>query len=178
MRDLVLEKKFKNKTITGKQFEVIIEITKGSKNKYEYDHSTGFLHLDRILYTSTHYPQNYGFIPSTLASDGDPLDVLVICTENIIPLSTVTCKPIGVLKMLDSGKSDYKIVAVPLNDPYFNCYDDINELPLHLAEEIKHFFKVYKSLEGKRTNIGLIHDKNEAIKVIEECIEAYNKQME
>ncbi len=178
MRDKFLEEKFATKKICGTQFEVIIEITKGSKNKYEYDHDTGFLRLDRILYTSTHYPQNYGFIPNTLASDGDPLDVLVVCGEPIVPLGTVTCKPIGVLKMLDGGKKDYKIVAVPLNDPYFNCYEDITELPEHLSDEIKHFFKVYKSLEGIKTNIKTIDRKEEAINVIEDCIKAYWDQKE
>ena len=170
-----LEQKFKNKIISPKQFEVIIEITKGSKNKYEYDHETGLLRLDRILYTSTHYPQNYGFIPNTYASDGDPLDVLVICSEAILPLSVVTCKPVGVLKMLDRGAKDYKIVAVPLNDPYFNCYNDISEFPSHLSEEIKHFFKVYKYLEGIETNIKTIDGREEAEKIIQECIDEYQK---
>ncbi len=171
-----LEDKFKNKTIIATQFDVIIEITKGSKNKYEYDYETGLLKLDRILYTSTHYPQNYGFIPKTMAQDGDPLDVLVISSEAILPLSIVTCKPIGVLKMLDGGKEDYKIVAVPLNDPHFNCYTDISELPEHLSEEIKHFFKVYKSLEGIKTDIKTINGSKEASVIIDKCIKEYLKK--
>ena len=168
--------KFKDKTLNENEFSVLIEIEKGSKNKYEFDLETGFLRLDRILYTSTHYPHNYGFIPRTLADDGDPLDVLVICSEPILPLSIVECKPIGVLEMIDNNKYDYKIMAVCLNDPFYKDFDDISDLPDHIAEEIRHFFKVYKSLEqNKKTDVGFLRGKKRAQEIIRECIDAYSK---
>lgn len=166
---------FKDAKITDESFLVVIEISKGSKNKYEYDRSTGLLHLDRILYTSTHYPQNYGFIPLTWADDGDPLDVLVLCSEQILPLSTVQCRPIGIIKMIDGGKKDYKVIAVPENDPFYNDFTDVSQIPMHMTEEIKHFFKVYKSLEGKETTIKDLYGKEEAKEVIRSCIACFNK---
>ncbi len=166
---------FKDAKITDESFLVVIEISKGSKNKYEYDRSTGLLHLDRILYTSTHYPQNYGFIPLTWADDGDPLDVLVLCSEQILPLSTVQCRPIGIIKMIDGGKKDYKVIAVPENDPFYNDFTDVSQIPMHMIEEIKHFFKVYKSLEGKETTIKDLYGKEEAKEVIRSCIACFNK---
>jgi len=172
MKYYYLNSKFTKNDITPDVFYAVIEISKGSKNKYEYDHNTGLLILDRILYTSTHYPQNYGFIPLTFAEDGDPLDVLVICSESIVPLALVKCKPIGVVKMIDGGSKDYKIIAVPLNDPFFNIYNDVSELPNHINDEIIHFFKVYKSLEGKKTEIKDIENALEAKKVIKDCINA------
>ena len=109
--------------VTPDRFLALIEISKASKNKYELDKETGHLILDRVLFTSTHYPQNYGFIPRTYARDYDPLDVLVLCSESIIPMSFVECKPIGVLIMKDNGLFDEKIIAVPLNDPFYSPYD-------------------------------------------------------
>ena len=170
-----LFKNFYDKPLNEESFFALIEIEKGSKNKYEFDLDTGFLKLDRILYTSTHYPHNYGFIPLTLSEDGDPLDVLVICSEPILPMSIVECKPIGVLEMLDSGKKDYKIMAVTKKDPFYNTYNDISELPEHISEEISHFFKVYKTLENKNTEIGGLYGKEVAQKVLKECILAYQK---
>ena len=170
-----LFKNFYDKPLNEESFFALIEIEKGSKNKYEFDLDTGFLKLDRILYTSSHYPHNYGFIPLTLSEDGDPLDVLVICSEPILPMSIVECKPIGVLEMLDSGKKDYKIMAVPKKDPFYNTYNDISELPEHISEEISHFFKVYKTLENKNTEIGGLYGKEVAQKVLKECILAYQK---
>ena len=168
---------FKNKTLNENEFSVLIEIEKGSKNKYEYDLETGFLRLDRILYTSTHYPHNYGFIPLTLADDGDPLDVLVISSESILPLSIVKCKPIGVLEMIDGNKLDYKIMAVCLNDPFYKDFDDISDLPEHMSEEIRHFFKVYKTLEhNKNTDVGFLRGKERAQEIIKDCIEAYKRE--
>lgn len=154
-------------------FLAVIEISKGGKNKYELDKETGVLRLDRVLYTSTHYPANYGFIPRTYARDDDPLDVLVLCSESIIPMTLVQCRPIGVLKMTDSGKMDEKIIAVCINDPFYNFYSDINELPPHLFQEIRHFYSVYKMLEGKETRVEEISGHKEAENVIEECIEYY-----
>ena len=137
--------------INQDDFIAYIEIQKGSKNKYELDKQTGLLILDRILYTSTHYPANYGFIPRSYGDDGDPLDVLVLCSENILPQSLVRCFPIGVISMLDQGKNDDKIVAVPFNDPVYNTYSDVFQLPQHVMDEMAHFFTVYKSLEQKDT---------------------------
>ena len=164
--------------ITTNNFIALIEISKGSKNKYELDKETGHLILDRVLFTSTHYPQNYGFIPRTFAKDYDPLDVLVLCSEDILPMSFVECSPIGVLIMTDNGLNDEKIIAVANNDPFYNGYKDISEVPDHVMEEIKHFFSVYKTLEGKSTAIDQVLGREDAEKIIEECIRAYHNQIE
>ena len=164
------------KRITENVFEVLIEIPKGSKAKYELDKETGLLRLDRILYTSTVYPANYGFIPRTLADDGDPLDVLVLCNETINPMTLVTCMPIGVIKMIDGGELDEKIIAVPVKDPNYKHFNDINELPKHIFDEMMHFFEVYKVLEHKTTTVKEICRKSEAIEIIAKCIETYNKK--
>ena len=132
--------------IKPEDFLAVIEIPKGSKNKYELDKETGLLILDRILHTSTHYPANYGFIPRTYGDDGDPLDVLLLCSEPVQPMTLVRAYPIGVISMLDNGKNDEKIIAVPFNDPNYNCYHDISELPGHVVDEMEHFFTVYLSL--------------------------------
>ena len=157
-------------------FVAVIEISKGGRNKYELDKETGILKLDRVLYTATHYPANYGFIPRTYAGDNDPLDVLVLCQEKIVSMAMVEVYPIGVLKMIDSYEFDEKIIAVPKNDPYLNMYKDITEVPEHIAAEIKHFFEVYKQLEGKQTMVDKIMGREEAERIIEECIENYNKK--
>ena len=157
----------------AEDFWAVIEIEKGSKNKYELDKETGLLRLDRILYTSTHYPANYGFIPRTWADDGDPLDVLVVCSESIIPLSLVRCFPIGVMIMEDNGSLDEKIIAIPFDDPTFHLYTDISELPAHVASEIRHFFRVYKSLEGKETVVSDVLGRAEAVKIITKCQNSY-----
>ena len=128
------------KRISPDDFVCVIEITKGSKKKYELDKESGFLLLDRILYTSTHYPANYGFIPRTYGDDGDPLDVLLICAEPIEPMTLVRAYPIGVITMIDNGRCDEKIIAIPFNDPNYNMYKDIEELPKHISEEMRHFF--------------------------------------
>ncbi len=171
------DEKFINKTITPDSFVAFIEISKGSKNKYEIDHETGCLNLDRILYTSTHYPQNYGFIPRTLADDGDPLDCLVLCSEQIISGATVQCKPLGMVRMIDGGSKDYKIICVPFSDPFYNMYESIDQLPKHLLDEIEHFFTVYKSLEGKTPLIKDIKGISEAKEVIGKCLEAYQNTL-
>lgn len=165
------------KRITKDEFLAMIEIPKGSKNKYELDKDTGRLILDRVLFTSTIYPQNYGFIPLTYARDFDPLDVLVLCSESIVPLAFVKCKPIGVLTMTDNGLDDEKIIAVALNDPFYSQYNDISEVAPHILDEIKHFFTVYKSLEGKETAIHQMKNADEARKIIVSCMEAYNKDI-
>lgn len=152
---------------------VVIEIPKGSKAKYELDKQSGLLKLDRILHTSTHYPANYGFIPRTYADDLDPLDVLVLCSETIIPLTLIQCYPIGVITMLDNGRNDEKIIAIPFNDPTYNSYTDISELPQHIFEEMTHFFTVYKSLENKETVVDEVKGRSDAIKIIEDTIKNY-----
>ena len=164
--------------VTPQRFLAMIEISKGSKNKYELDKETGHLILDRVLFTSTHYPQNYGFIPRTFANDYDPLDVLVLCSESILPMSFVECVPIGVLVMTDNGLNDEKIIAVAANDPFYNSYKDINEVPQHIMDEIKHFFAVYKMLEGKDTTVDVVKDHTEAEKIIEESLQRYHSEIE
>ena len=164
------------KRITPDDFIAVVEIKKGSKKKYELDKETGLIMLDRILYTSTHYPANYGLIPRTYADDGDPLDVLVLCSENIHPLSLVRCYPIGVIKMLDSGKLDEKIIAIPFSDPNYNHYSSIDQLPSHIFDEMRHFFSVYKNLENKETAVKEVSAKEDAVKIISEAIERYNEK--
>lgn len=161
------------KRINKEKFIACIEISKGSKNKYELDKETGRLYLDRILYTSTHYPANYGFIPKTFADDKDPLDVLVICSEPILPLALVECVPIGVLKMVDDDQTDEKIIAICPHDPANNCYKDVSELPQHLFQEIMHFFTVYKQLEGKQPIVKEVLGADEAKKVIQRALDEY-----
>lgn len=161
------------KRITPEDFIAVIEIPKGSKKKYELDKETGLIILDRILHTSTHYPANYGFIPRSYGDDGDPLDVLVLCSEDLDPLTLVRCYPIGYIAMMDGGKRDEKIIAIPFSDPTYNCYKDLNELPAHIFNEMTHFFSVYKSLEGKETVASEINDRNAAIPIIQEAIENY-----
>ena len=163
--------------ITENKFEALIEIPKGCKAKYELDKETGMLRLDRILYTSTVYPADYGFIPRTLAEDGDPLDVLVLCDDSIYPMTLVTCKPIGVIKMVDGGELDEKIIAVALNDPNYKHYYDIKELPKHVYEEMMHFFEVYKKLEHKKTTVREISHREEAERIVKKCMDKYTKKI-
>ena len=157
-------------------FVAVVEIPKGCKNKYELDKKTGMLKLDRILYTATHYPANYGFIPKTYAGDNDPLDVLVLCQEPIYPLTLVECYPVGVLRMTDSNEEDEKIIAIAKKDPFLNCYNDISELPAQISAEIMHFFEVYKQLEGKKTTIDKMMGRKEAEEIIQETIDNYKKE--
>ena len=162
--------------ITPENFMVVIEIPKGSKAKYELDKQSGLLKLDRILHTSTHYPANYGFIPRTYADDLDPLDVLVLCSESILPMTLIQCYPIGVITMLDNGRNDEKIIAIPFKDPTYNEYTDISELPKHIFEEMTHFFSVYKALENKETVVDEVKGKGEAVKIIEAAIKSYKEK--
>lgn len=162
--------------ISKEKFVSVIEISKGCKNKYELDKETGRLKLDRVLYTATHYPANYGFIPKTYADDNDPLDVLVLCQEEILPLTLVDCYPIGVLIMVDGDQRDEKIIAVAEKDPFLNVYQDITELPPHISSEIKHFFEVYKQLEGKTTEVEEFLGRKEAEEIIQKSIESYKEK--
>ncbi|MDD4715117.1 MAG: inorganic diphosphatase [Oscillospiraceae bacterium] len=161
--------------ITPENFIAVIEIPQGSKNKYELDKKTGLLILDRILHTSTHYPANYGLIPRTYADDLDPLDVLVLCSEELHPLTLVQCYPIGVIQMMDSGRVDEKIIAIPFNDPTYNGYKSIFALPKHVYDEMSHFFTIYKALENKETAVDEVLDAPAAIEIIRRAIQSYKK---
>ncbi len=161
------------KRITPEDFVCVIEISKGSKKKYELDKETGYLLLDRILYTSTHYPANYGFIPRTYGDDKDPLDVLLLCSEAIEPMTLVRAYPIGVISMMDNGRNDEKIIAIPFSDPTYNQYTNIDQLPGRIFEEMQHFFRVYKNLENKETAVNEVSDRAAAVKVIASAIDNY-----
>ncbi|MDO4608416.1 MAG: inorganic diphosphatase [Clostridia bacterium] len=156
-------------------FLCVIEIPKGSRKKYELDKETGYIILDRVLYTATHYPANYGFIPRTYGDDNDPLDVLLVCSEDLDPLTLVRAYPIGVIAMVDGGYRDEKIIAIPYNDPNYNMYKSIHELPKHLFDEMRHFFSVYKKLEEKDTTVEEVADVDEAIRIVKEAIDEYNE---
>ena len=161
------------KRINAEDFICVIEISKGSKKKYELDKETGFIMLDRILYTSTHYPANYGFIPRTYGDDNDPLDVLLLCSEPLEPLTLVRAYPIGVISMIDNGRNDEKIIAIPFNDPTYNQYTNIDQLPSHVFDEMRHFFSVYKNLENKTTAVNEVSDRDTAIKIVQASIDSY-----
>ncbi|CDC41734.1 inorganic pyrophosphatase [Firmicutes bacterium CAG:449] len=161
------------KRISEDKFVAYIEIQSGCKNKYELDKETGLLRLDRILYTATHYPANYGFIPRTYGDDNDPLDVLVVASEPIIPMTLVDCRPIGVIKMNDQGSNDEKIIAVCLSDPFYSNVKSIFDLPSHILDEFKHFFEVYKTLENKITTVTEVDDVDEAKNIIRNCMNSY-----
>ena len=164
------------KRVTPDDFICVIEIPQGSKKKYELDKESGYIILDRILYTSTHYPANYGFIPKTLGSDNDPLDVLVLCSEPLDPLTLVRCYPIGLIPMVDNGMEDEKIIAVAADDPYVNHYQDINDVPKILIDEIEHFLKVYKNTTDK-VEVFAPKDKAAAKKVIQDAIDMYHRDV-
>jgi inorganic pyrophosphatase len=159
--------------ITPEDYFGVIEISKGSKTKYEIDKETGLLMVDRVLYTSTIYPANYGFIPRTYADDNDPLDILVLCTEPLIPMTLIRCYPIGVIKMLDGGNLDEKIISIPYGDPTYTSVRDISHLPEHVFNEMKHFFSVYKQLEHKETVVNDVAGREEAIRIVNGAIESY-----
>ncbi|MDD7457423.1 MAG: inorganic diphosphatase [Clostridia bacterium] len=158
------------------EFYAVIEISMGSKNKYELDKETGMLLLDRILFTATHYPANYGFIPRTYSDDGDPLDVLVLCSEPIAPMSLVKCYPIGVVDMRDEGDEDKKIIAIPFSDPIWSVYKNVEEIPPNYVAEIRHFFGVYKQLEGKTTVVLNIFGREKAMEYIKKDMKAYDEK--
>ena len=161
------------KRITPQEFMCVVEIPKGSKNKYELDKETGLLMLDRILHTSTHYPANYGFIPRTYGDDGDPLDVLLLCEQPLEPLALVKAYPIGVISMIDNGRNAEKIIAIPCNDPTYNHYTDIDQLPNHIFDEMRHFFTVYKNLENKETAVNEVSGREIAVQIVKEAIDRY-----
>ena len=159
------------------KFCAVIEIPKGSKTKYELDKDTGMIALDRILYTSMVYPANYGFIPRTLADDGDPLDVLLLTSaEPLFPMTLADCIPIGAIKMIDGGENDEKIIAVPAKDPALKGIKDISEIPQHVVDEMVHFFSTYKQLEKKETKVTGTVDAKGAKEIIQYCIDLYKKK--
>ena len=153
----------------------IIEIPKQSRAKYELDKETGLIKMDRVLYSSMHYPCNYGFIPNTYCDDKDPLDILVISHERIHPLCLVEAKVIGALEMVDGGEKDDKIIAVAANDITVSQIDDICDLRPHFKVELEDFFKTYKELEGKKVEIKELFNKEKAQAIVQESIDLYNK---
>lgn len=158
------------------EFNVIIEISKGSRVKYEVDKETGMIAFDRVLYSPMHYPANYGFIPQTLWEDGDPVDVLVLTHEELVSGCLVKCRPIGALDMVDSGEGDVKILAVPVKDPRFENTKDISDLEPHLLKEITHFFKVYKDLQMKKVEVGDWKGREDAIVDVKKSFQIYDEK--
>jgi len=158
---------------TPEKVMALIEISQGSRTKYEIDKETGLLILDRVIYSSFHYPVNYGFIPQTLGWDGDPLDILVLCSQSIQPLCLVEANVVGNMQMIDSGEYDDKIIAVAANDPSVNHITSIEELPKHFISELRNYFEQYKVLENKQVQIENFQHKEDAYKIINEAIEHY-----
>ncbi|MCM4170451.1 inorganic diphosphatase [Arenibacter sp. TNZ] len=154
-------------------FDVLIEIPKGSRNKYEYDFALKKIRYDRMIFSSMMYPADYGFVPETLALDGDPLDVLVLVTEATFPGCVMEVKPIGVFHMTDEKGPDEKVICVPVSDPIWNKINDLNELNPHLIKEIEHFFKVYKDLEKKKVDVGGWGEQQEAREIVAKCIQRF-----
>lgn len=157
----------------SKTFDVLIEIPKGSRNKYEYDFDLKKVRYDRMIFSSMMYPADYGFIPETLALDGDPLDVLVLVTEPTFPGCVMEVKPIGVFHMADEKGPDEKVICVPISDPIWNRLEDLSDVNGHLVKEIEHFFKVYKDLEQKKVDVEGWGDVKEAKQIIKDCIQRY-----
>ena len=156
--------------------KAMIEIPQGSRTKYEIDKTTGLLKLDRVIHSSFHYPVNYGFIPQTLGLDNDPLDILVLCSQSIQPLCLVEATVIGNMQMIDTGEQDDKIIAVATKDPSVNHITDIEELPKHFFNELKHYFEQYKVLENKEVKIDNFQNKEAAFRIINEAIKLYRKK--
>jgi inorganic pyrophosphatase len=164
-----------DEAVIATAFPVIIEIPKGSKNKYELDKETGLLRLDRVLYSAVHYPADYGFIPRTFCDDGDPLDVLVLSQEPVYPLTLVDARAIGVMRMRDDKGIDDKILAVSVRDPAFADYTDKSQLPAHLLREVKRFFQDYKALEHKQVIVEDLLGPAEAIQIINDALDLYRQ---
>jgi inorganic pyrophosphatase len=155
---------------------VVVEVPKGSKTKYELDKKSGLIRVDRILFSSVHYPANYGFIPQTYCDDHDPLDALVLGQDEIVPLAILYARPIGVMKMTDQGEEDDKIIAVHVDDPEYAHYRSIHELPPHRMEEVRRFFMDYKVLEKKTVTVEEFLDRHEAQSVVTRAIELYARE--
>ncbi len=157
------------------EFMALIEIPRGSSIKYELDKATGLLRVDRMLYSAVHYPANYGFIPQTYAEDDDPLDVLVLCQEPVVPLTLVRSRAIGLMTMVDSGKKDHKILAVALDDPEFNGFREAGELPEHRLTMLRRFFLDYKTLEHKTVEVEEFQAAEHAAPIIEAALTRYSE---
>lgn len=153
--------------------DMVVEIPKGSRNKYEMDHDTGRIYLDRMLFTATRYPADYGFIPETYADDDDPLDALALVSEPTFPGCFITVRPVGLFVMQDQGREDLKILGVPVGDPVWRDVEDLSGVPDHLLRELEHFFAVYKDLEGKKTAVEGWQDAEEAFSAIERARAAF-----
>ena len=153
----------------------IIEIPKGSRAKYEIDKDSGLIKLDRVIYASMYYPLNYGFIPQTLGEDHDPLDIVVLTQVSVVPNCLIPSKVIGVMRMIDRGEGDDKIIAVALQDASVSHINDVNELPEYFKVELKHFFENYKSLENKIVTVDEFQSKERAMEIIKTSIESYKK---
>ncbi len=158
------------------EFNTIIEIPFGSSVKYELDKRSGLIKLDRVLYSAVYYPANYGFIPQTLAEDDDPLDVLVLCQETVVPLTLVHARAIGIMTMIDGGKKDHKVVAVATKDPEFNSYTEAAEMPSHRINMLRRFFQDYKLLEDKAVEVDEIQPAAAAYPIIEDALARYSRQ--
>ncbi|ACY40047.1 inorganic diphosphatase [Blattabacterium sp. (Blattella germanica) str. Bge] len=158
-------------------FDVLIEIPKGSRNKYEFDKKNNLIRLDRVLYSPMSYPTDYGFIPKTLSMDGDPLDALVFLTVPTVPGCLIKVKPIGIFFMIDEKGEDEKIICVPIADPNYNTINSIDEISLHTKKEIEHFFSVYKDLENKKVKVGNWKDQDKAIFVYEQSCLRYKNHL-
>jgi inorganic pyrophosphatase len=158
------------------EYNTIIEIPFGSSVKYELDKSSGLIKLDRVLYSAVYYPANYGFIPQTLAEDDDPLDVLVLCQETVVPLTLIRARTIGLMTMIDAGKKDHKVIAVATEDPEFNSYREAAEMPPHRLNMLRRFFQDYKQLEGKAVEVDEIQPAKIAYPIIEDALGRYSRQ--
>jgi inorganic pyrophosphatase len=164
-----------DETLVEREFPVVIEVPKGSKNKYELDKETGFLRLDRVLYSAVHYPANYGFVPRSYCDDGDPLDALVLSQEPVYPLTIVTARAIGVMRMRDEKGIDDKIVAVSVRDPAYEHYRDKAELPGHVLRQVRRFFEDYKVLEHKQVIVEDLLGPDAAVEIIIEALQLYQR---
>ena len=160
----------------SEEFNAVVEIPKDSRVKYEVDKDTGLIYYDRVLHSPMHYSSNYGFIPQSLWDDGDPMDVLLMSQESLVPGCIVKCRPIGVLDMVDDGDEDAKILAVPVKDPRFDKVNDISDVDPHYLREVKHFFSVYKELQGKKVEVKEWEDRSTAIECVEKSFENYDKE--
>ena len=158
------------------EFNAVIEIPFGASVKYELDKVSGLIKMDRVLYSAVYYPANYGFIPQTLAEDDDPLDVLVLCQETVVPLTLIHARTIGIITMIDQGEKDHKIIAVATEDPEFNSYREAREMPGHRMHMLRRFFQDYTQLEGKVVEVDEIQPAKVAFPIIEDALARYSRQ--
>ena len=158
------------------EYKCVIEIPYGSSVKYELDKESGLIKLDRVLFSAVYYPANYGFIPQTLAEDDDPLDVLCLCSQKVVPLTLMRARTIGLMTMVDQGKKDHKIIAVAIDDPEYSHYRQAGELPPHRVHQLKRFFQDYKILEGKSVEVDDLQPAEAAMPVIEDALARYSRQ--